>query len=1639
VSVGGAGRSGPPPTPGAVRGEADVIAGIATSFRSGVEVLGAALEPLDAARLAAGLEALDDFFQKSDGIVPLVSQQPDSWTTPAPIAAAHEGLAAHADVISAIRQHVAGRSGSPVTLLLSAPFADKTSWTPLLTSAGLPGTTDPAAHFQLRVADIPPSGVDLSAVSATADWYTADLGDATDVASQATQIGRILDRLAVLAPGRSVVLVAHSTTGNAARRVAAARADRVAGIVTVGTPHLGARPPWCTEDPAGLALQTARAVRASLPSGTLRDAIDAAIRVVDDSPDAPWSTAFFNSADTDLGVGTVPAVALAGQVGPGLLSAMEQGIRGLAPSARAAPSHLGLSLRTRLGTSWRTHDLGIRTTAEIELGRIGLTGAAAGAIEGGVVVRIDLDGAGGWLVGGPGVSPDGSPWPARCRRATLRMALRGSGADFSVELAGTADGLPELLDLNDPRASDILDRVFARLSASSGASDLLDDLQALGLAVPAAGGGVSLSTDAVEALRTTGLTWLGPRIQSALSTGLNALPAGGLDLGTDLPIRIEVLTGPARLRVSTLDDGLELGDRARLTGQIDLGLPSASLSYRASVAFDAFALTVQDGTVTVSAGAWMDPLTLLPADATAFQARLEELLPRLVFSAATTALAEATLPDGMRIGPLDRLLLGGTSNGAASGGGGGSAGGGAGSTIPADALVPLLRVLNGALGNPPGDALVLPGDLRLEVSEVGSATRIQLRTTSPLGGIVGVELGVDVSAGPAATPAASISVGIPDDAGGTLVDIAFSHGSAGTGLEIRPAGAGPITLLPSFSGFGSVLSGGVALLPRALDELDDAIPSSTFKTAVLNVATELEIYDATGGFAPHTARFQALLDGDWNRSATQQAAVASGLRAILGQIPALPGSVGGTGTQVDWSLSVSGGATGTVSLGLDWAGGQPVFTASVDDLGPSGAPVLLDATLSVAPTSATPFELSIGAVVTDLLGLPIRPTVELGASPTGAELHLLPLATLTGDGPLELELLPAPSLSTESDLAERVVADLVFPLLLTLVDRAVGTDPLWTAGPTVRGILQSAGLIDGGGSVVLPLPAPLDALAGAATALSATIPLGDLDLVLGNVGGGLGVGANGKIEISVDDLVLELLFESPTGWLSSTPTAAVRLILLQDVGGWSFLPRLDADGLGLGLAGNEGGALVASDLFRLGSARAHTFFGIAFHPWDAEFDGAGVRLGGVGLPLNQLTGGGGNGVVAGLLSGGDASQGEPGGAQPTLDLDLWYVDGAFHVEFDGELGPYWLVVQSSFGPLYIEQVGIDLMQQGGRTVGVDLLVDGGVSLAGLSVMVDDLTLGVPFRSLGRPEDWSIDLAGLAVSYDSAGVRIAGGLVKSETAAGTEYLGMLTVEVQSFGLVAIGAWGSMSDEQGEYTSLFVFAALFLTISFPPYLEIRGIGLGFGYNRRLVVPEEIDAIPQFALVSALDSAGTFLENPMAALQAMRQQVPARRGSYWFAVGFHGTTFVVVNITAVVYVALDSGVEIGILGVARMMLPTAETALVSIELALKARYSSSEGLLSIQGQLTDNSWLLSRDCQLTGGFAFFMWFEKGQFLLTIGGLPSLVPEGAGIPGGAPASACAGIWARSTSRARATSPSRTRRSWRGSASRRRTPWGAG
>jgi hypothetical protein len=103
--------------------------------------------------------------------------------------------------------------------------------------------------------------------------------------------------------------------------------------------------------------------------------------------------------------------------------------------------------------------------------------------------------------------------------------------------------------------------------------------------------------------------------------------------------------------------------------------------------------------------------------------------------------------------------------------------------------------------------------------------------------------------------------------------------------------------------------------------------------------------------------------------------------------------------------------------------------------------------------------------------------------------------------------------------------------------------------------------------------------------------------------------------------------------------------------------------------------------------------------------------------------------------------------------------------------------------------------------------------------------------------------------------------------------------------------------------------------------------------------------------------------------------------------------VQTTALLLIKFGAELEIALVGLSRFKLPKelpgqaegSVPAYVYVELALLARIKPSEGLASVEALLTANSFVLDKECKLSGGFAFYVWFDgtrKGDFVLTLGG---------------------------------------------------------
>lgn len=968
---------------------------------------------------------------------------------------------------------------------------------------------------------------------------------------------------------------------------------------------------------------------------------------------------------------------------------------------------------------------------------------------------------------------------------------------------------------------------------------------------------------------------------------------------------------------------------------------------------------------------------------------------------------------------------------------------GTGPVLVPENVVALVRQLFGTFGltDAAGD-VSLPLNLRLRMASAPQ-TRLSLATTAPMAFEGGVTLAgtLELAWSPAGSLGAggSLALGAPLPAGspwGQLVVQAGAVDGAFT-LSLGPDGA-PIRLLP-FGGFDAASVGAAAerLLPtlidgalRALADSGDAAVAA-FITNLRAAAATLQV-DSTA----HLDRV-AHHPVEWLRDRFSVVNAPASLNAVLNLIPV---AVRGPFTVPAGALRFEPpGSPVSLSLGQFGAGGGANIGAAVEldiDLGPvtlSGAlSVGLLAsgieTLNLDPVVNVMFNAAVDPGVIQPGGVSIEPAIGLAVGASGVQLWLYPIGNVEGSPDFRLDVLPELDFGVDDggsiedallELARRVLVPVAVEAVLDSdpvtgwLNTSITTSPLESLVPGT--VLVSAGLL-----VVVEPPAgsrtaynlaPLSSLGdpvrlvegliGAvfdamATAFSA-LPIVAFDVP----GSGIFLARDNTslphrfgLRVALPELRLgddpEIIIRlgGETDWIAPAggPAGVVpglSLLLLTDAGAGSGVatrfgiePVIELAGVGIDISGRADEPLFDLSGFQLGGLESLLYLRVqvpASGSAPVVTFGAYGDLDGIAIPLGTSNS---NPVAASLMSG---SGGESAPVNPRFSVRAAYVED-FWLELGDTPGrnEVWFPIQRTFGPVSIQQIGIRWI--GGEDLKGAILLDGGVALAGLAVGVDDLSLTIPLAHIDDLSKWELGLRGLAVSYDGGGVRIGGGLLQVDVGPGQfQYDGFLLIEVGGYSFVALGSYGVINGEP----SLFVFVVINATLGGPPMFFVTGLAGGFGYNRGLVVPA-IDGLPQFPLIEAMGESSAVTATPMAFLQRMGPAVPMERGSYWFAAGVNFTSFALVKSQALLYVLLNRGLEIGLLGKSQFELPPA-VPLVSVELALKARFSTIEGVVSVEARLTDNSWVLSRDCRLTGGFAFFLWFDgpyAGDFVITIGG---------------------------------------------------------
>ena len=319
----------------------------------------------------------------------------------------------------------------------------------------------------------------------------------------------------------------------------------------------------------------------------------------------------------------------------------------------------------------------------------------------------------------------------------------------------------------------------------------------------------------------------------------------------------------------------------------------------------------------------------------------------------------------------------------------------------------------------------------------------------------------------------------------------------------------------------------------------------------------------------------------------------------------------------------------------------------------------------------------------------------------------------------------------------------------------------------------------------------------------------------------------------------------------------------------------------------------------------------------------------------------------------------------------------------------WIDVQKNFGPVSIQKVGFAY-----RSGSLFVVANLSFSVGGLELDLLGIGIGSPIKD---PTP-TFTISGIDVSFAEGPVEVVGGLGGTIDPVINLY-GEMMLKVPEYALGAIAGFAVVDD----HPSFFLYGMrLDPPLGGPAFAFVTGMAAGLGFNRKLVIPA-VDRVATFPFVEWAMGSGTPPSVPDGTADAQVRTVLStlvdggivapQVGAYWLALGVHFTSFELVNSFALLTASLGANFEIDLLGLSRLSLPPKDPTdknpppdpVVLVEIALKASFSPAAGLLAIDGQLTPNSYVLSKDCHLSGGFAFYSWFtgdHEGEFVLTMGG---------------------------------------------------------
>ncbi|HEU5271284.1 MAG TPA: DUF6603 domain-containing protein, partial [Jatrophihabitans sp.] len=337
----------------------------------------------------------------------------------------------------------------------------------------------------------------------------------------------------------------------------------------------------------------------------------------------------------------------------------------------------------------------------------------------------------------------------------------------------------------------------------------------------------------------------------------------------------------------------------------------------------------------------------------------------------------------------------------------------------------------------------------------------------------------------------------------------------------------------------------------------------------------------------------------------------------------------------------------------------------------------------------------------------------------------------------------------------------------------------------------------------------------------------------------------------------------------------------------------------------------------------------------------------------------------------------------------------------------WFDIGKTFGPLQIQRVGIEYAN--GTVI---FALDANIAFGPLALSLQGLGVGSPLNAFSPV----FSLTGLGMAYNNPPLEILGAMLRvpaSQLDPGVQFQfdGMLVVKAEDFSLAAIGSYAQLTS---GLPSLFVFGQLEAPLGGPPAFFVTGLMAGFGFNRTLAIPaqDEVASFPLLLLATPPPPGTTNPQDPSLILQVLEGSKPLngvtkawitpKAGEYWLAAGLEFTSFELVSTKALLVAEFGQELNIALLGLSTLQLPLPAAGVETyayVEMMIKVVVQPLQGFFAATAILSKNSYVLTPDCHLTGGFAFYLWFgdnpNAGQFVVTLGGyhpafqVPSYFPQ--------------------------------------------------